>query len=240
MRLMNKAAAVGPVQTELDIKSNAGGQVAFREVGVQSNGSRRGPAPADDPVEARLRLVVGEVLGGKHERFDEIVAVIGSQVHAIAWRLTQNSEDALDVSQEAFLRIFKALPAWKGRCRFSTWVHRVVLNTAVDYLRRQSKHYRGRVEVPSPADEDEPYEPQEWGGVTDYTPADAMERTELRRRILQAVELLSSRQRKCFMLRHFQELSVREVAETLGTTEGTVKRHLFRASRRLRELLGTD
>ncbi len=237
---MSKAAMVGPGQSGVDEKSGASGPVAFRNADVQTYGSRRGPSSAKDPVETHLRDIVAEVLDGKQERFDEIVAMIGSQVHAIAWRLTQNSEDALDVSQEAFLRIFKALPAWKGRCRFSTWVHRVVLNTAVDYLRRQSKHYRGRVEVPSPADEDEPYEPQEWGGVTDYTPADAMERTELRRRILQAVELLSSRQRKCFMLRHFQELSVREVAEVLGTTEGTVKRHLFRACRRLRELLATN
>lgn len=237
---MSKAATVGPGQSDLDGQKNAGGPIAFRKADVQTNGSRRGPLPPDDPVETRLRLVVAEVLAGNANRFDEIVAVIGGQVHAIAWRLTQNPEDALDVSQEAFLRIFKALPAWKGRCRFSTWVHRVVLNTAVDYLRRQSKHYRGRAEIPSPTEEDDPYEPQEWGGVTDYTPADAMERSEIRRRILQAVELLSSRQRKCFILRHFQELSVREVAEVLGTSEGTVKRHLFRACRRLRELLATD
>jgi len=189
----------------------------------------------------KVREAIEAVLAGQKDRFDDIVAIIGGQVHAVAWRLTQNADDALDVSQEALLRIYKALPAWKGRCKFSTWVHRVVLNTSVDYLRRQSKHYRGRVEVASPTQEkDEPYEPQEWEGVTHYTPADAVERSEVRRRILQALELLSAQQRKCFLLRHFQDLSVREVADALGTTEGTVKRHLFRACRRLRELLGAD
>jgi RNA polymerase sigma-70 factor (ECF subfamily) len=198
---------------------------------------RSDPAVTQDLA---LRAAVADVVGGQQERFDDIVAVIGDQIHAVAWRLTQNPDDALDVSQEALLRIYKALPAWKGRCKFTTWAHRVVLNTAVDYLRRQSKHYRGRVETPSPKDQDEPFEPQEWAGVTEYTAADALERTEVRRRILQALELLSARQRKCFMLRHFQELTVREVAEVLGTTEGTVKRHLFRACRRLRELLSAD
>ncbi len=199
-----------------------------------------GPAAPPAAQEQALREAVRDVVAGRSERFDDIVAIIGGQVHAVAWRLTQDPEDALDVSQEALLRIYKALPAWKGRCKFTTWAHRVTLNTAVDYLRRQSKHYRGRVETPAPEETDEPYEPPEWGGITHETAADALERSEIRRRIHQALDLLSPQQRKCFMLRHYQQLTVREVAETLGSSEGTVKRHLFRACRRLRELLGME
>ncbi len=196
--------------------------------------------PAASASEQELRDAVADVLAGNKDRFEVIVEAIGPQIHAVAWKLTQDTDDALDVSQEALLRIYRALPAWKGRCKFSTWAHRVVLNTGVDFLRRQSKHYRGRVEVPAPEENDEAQEPQEWGGVTYYTAADALERSEIRRRIQQALVFLSARQRKCFVLRHYHDLSIREVAEVMGTSEGTIKRHLFRACRRLRELLGRE
>lgn len=236
---MDETAVFGAGKSQASGGRSAEGRA--EDVPVRSLEGSSGQGCDSEATDRKLRQAVDAVLGGRPERFDEIVAAIGAQIHSVAWRLTQNADDALDVSQEALLRIYKALPAWKGHCKFTTWAHRVVLNTAVDYLRRQSKHYRGRVEAASPAEEkDEPYEPQEWEGVTHYTPADAVERSEVRRRILQALELLSARQRKCFLLRHFQELSVREVAQVLGTTEGTVKRHLFRACRRLRELLGAD
>lgn len=236
---MDKSAVLGAGQPDSPTGSRRAETMASNGLGALVPDAT-GSTGDIESMDRKLREAVDDVLAGRQERFDDIVAAIGGQVHAVAWRLTQNADDALDVSQEALLRIYKALPAWKGRCKFTTWVHRVVLNTSVDYLRRQSKHYRGRVETPSPTEQDEPYEPQEWEGVTNYTPADAVERMEVRRRVLQAVELLSTQQRKCFLLRHFQGLSVREVADTLGSTEGTVKRHLFRACRRLRELLGAE
>lgn len=194
-------------------------------------------SPEVDAREARLRDAVEAVRRGEQHRFDEIVAELGSQVHATAWRMTQNADDAMDVAQEAFVRMYHALGAWRGNSRFSTWAHRIVLNTAVDYLRRQARHYRGRVELPQGADNEDPFEPPEWAGITEPMAAKSFENEELRGAILKAVDRLSGNQKRCFLLRYYQDLGIHEIAETLGTSDGTVKRHLFRATRKLRELL---
>src|SRR5215218_3204141 len=96
-------------------------------------------APTSNAREPEVLPLVQQAIAGSREAFDEIVFLYREQVYATTWQLTRNTEDALDVAQEVFLRAYRALGSYKGRARFSTWLHRIVLNTCVDHLRREKR-----------------------------------------------------------------------------------------------------
>jgi RNA polymerase sigma-70 factor (ECF subfamily) len=199
---------------------------------------RRQRSAADSEREARLRHLAELFQTGHQESFDEIAELVRDQIHAVAWRYAGNREDALDIAQNVLIRVFRALPRWKGQCGFSTWVHRIAMNASVDYLRRQSRHEDRRVDPERVKTEGEGRGSSDpFLGVSTETPRHAAQRNEVVQLVREALPKLSEMQRECFVLRHFHGMSIEEIAETAGCSAGSVKRHLFRASRRLRELL---
>src|SRR4051812_10610210 len=112
--------------------------------------SRHIPQPAGrDPDVLPL---VQQTLAGNREAFDEIVFLFRDQVYATTWHMTRNTEDALDVAQEVFIRAYRALGSYKGRARFSTWLHRIVLNACIDHIRREKRH-RNNISLTETLDE---------------------------------------------------------------------------------------
>ena len=184
------------------------------------------------PEQSYFRDVVAAILAGETARFEEIVTLFRERNFRIAWRMAQDREDAFDISQEVFLRAFRALRSWHGRARFSTWLHRIAINASIDYVRRRSR-YRDSTES---LDEMEPerLSAVEAKHARPDQPRHLAYSSELRREILEAVRRLPPRQRRCFVLRHYHECSIRDIAAVLAITEGAVKRHLHRATRRLR------
>ena len=189
-----------------------------------------------EEFERRIRSIVKAILSGESERFDEIYAFYHNRVYALAWSLTGNYDDAMDVVQESFLRTYRALGSWKGRSRFSTWIHRIVVNTSIDFIRREARHHVKRLSSGGNEQLEEKVH-KLIQGVETRTPFSELERKELRCRIFLAINQLGGRQRKCFILRYFGHLSIRDVASVIGCGEGTVKRHLFRARQNLKQLL---
>lgn len=186
--------------------------------------------------EATLALV-RQAIAGSRDAFDELVFLYRDQVYSAAWQLTRNADDALDITQEVFIRTFRALPSFKGNARFSTWLHRIVLNTGVDFIRRERKHWQNVSESDAEvADGGERRQSRPEGAVP-ASQRNEVYLKELQGRVNLALAQLSARQREVFVLRYYQELNLKEIAETLRCTEGSVKRHLFRAQSRLRELL---
>lgn len=157
-------------------------------------------------------------------------------VFILAWNLTGNYDDSMDVVQECFLRVFRALCSWKKKAKFATWLHRIAVNTAIDYIRREAKHQAKRRTFSGDESMDEEIE-RLAQGVETRTPLTELQQKELRMRIFQAVNQLAARQRRCFILRYFSGLDIREIAQVVGCGEGTVKRHLFRARKRLQQWL---
>lgn len=192
--------------------------------------------PVHKVAEDDLYITTQEILKGNTERFEEIVERFRMYVYQMAWKVTSNYDDAMDITQEVFLRAYRALSSWKGRSKFSTWLHRIALNTTIDFLRRTRRHAREFVRgAEDENSEDLHRKLQE--GVTHETPSRVLELKELRCAIYSAVAKLPSRQRKCFILRHYYGLPIKEISEILGCSEGTVKRHLYRSVQRLRILL---
>lgn len=181
--------------------------------------------------------LVQRTLAGNREAFDELVFLYRDQVYATAWQMTRNADDAMDVSQEVFLRAFRALASYKGRARFSTWLHRIVLNTCIDHIRREKRHW-GNISMSDASDEghDEGLGPPPESSV-DATQRESVYHKQIQARVLNALKQISGRQRDVFVLRYYQDLELKEIAEVLKCSEGAVKRHLHRAQMRLRDIL---
>jgi RNA polymerase sigma-70 factor (ECF subfamily) len=177
---------------------------------------------------------------GSRPAFDELVRRYDQDVLRLAMHLTRRSEDARDLYQDAFFKVYRNLHNFRFECSFYTWLYRVVTNVCLDHLRRRSSRPEDQAPESTTAESD--------GVHTDFfdrQPAKQLEanpeRTllgkEIGHRISTAMLRLSARERMVFELKHYQGLKLRAIGELLGTTEETVKNSLFRATRKLRSEL---
>jgi RNA polymerase sigma-70 factor (ECF subfamily) len=175
--------------------------------------------------------------GGDQLAFERLVEAHDQSVLRLAYNLLRSEEDAAEVYQEAFLRIYKNLGTFRFDCSFHTWLHRIVSNLCVDYLRKR----KSRREEPSVVETSE--------GPRDRADTWAEERADgdpqrwllsqqLRARIERVLADLTPRERTVFELRHYQGLRLRAIGEALGTSEEAAKNCLFRATRKMRAALG--
>jgi RNA polymerase sigma-70 factor, ECF subfamily len=187
------------------------------------------------------RTLVAEAQAGSRAAFEELVHRYDRDVLRLALNLMKRPEDARDVYQEAFLKVYRNLHRFRFECSFYTWLYRIVTNVCLDQLRRR----QARPEDQAP----ETNSPHHEEGITDFferqkeqRPALDPERQfigkEIQARIANAMERLSPRERVVFELKHYQGLKLRAIGDALGTTEETVKNSLFRATRKLRSQLG--
>ena len=172
-------------------------------------------------------ILVERFKKGESGAFDEIVNKYQKQVYNLAYGFTGNCEDAYDISQEVFIKVYRSLDKLRNGSAFILWLRRITINTCTDYLRQQ---------VSEETLDDVSYLHKYYS--SDYRSSDKlMETGELRKIISRAVERLPKRQRRVFILRHYEGLPLKDIAKTLNCSLGTVKAHLFRATRRLRDLL---
>jgi len=187
------------------------------------------------------RTLVAEAQAGNRAAFEELVHRYDRDVLRLALNLMKRPEDARDVYQEAFLKVYRNLHRFRFECSFYTWLYRIVTNVCLDQLRRR----QARPEDQAPESISGNHEE----GITDFferqrehRPALDPERQlfgkEIQSRIASAMERLSPRERVVFELKHYQGLKLRAIGDALGTTEETVKNSLFRATRKLRSQLG--
>ncbi len=174
-------------------------------------------------------MLVERFQNGEDSAFDEIVDRCHKHVYSLAYRFTRNCEDACDISQEVFIKVFRSLNKLRNSSAFDAWLKRVTVNACMDYLRRQPNEQM----LDDFSQVEHEYITYGYNGL----PNQPVEDRELQRVISRAVDQLPTRQRSVFILRHYEGLSLKEIAETLNCSLGTVKAHLFRATRRLRKLL---
>ncbi|HIJ74076.1 MAG TPA: sigma-70 family RNA polymerase sigma factor [Candidatus Hydrogenedentes bacterium] len=170
---------------------------------------------------------------GDERAFDELVRRLEGKVFAVAYRMTSNREDALDVAQETFLKVYRKIHTWRPTGGFVPWVMRLAANQSIDLLRRNK---RRRSEAFNEA-----YVPERVGAAVEPTSMDTERRVranEIDARIQAALPCLSASQRAVFVLRHYDGMHLAEIAHVLGCTVGSVKVHLFRALRKLQQELG--
>jgi RNA polymerase sigma-70 factor (ECF subfamily) len=192
-------------------------------------------------VGARMNLQVDSLIRaaqrGDQDAFEQLVRMYDQSVLRLAMNLLQSPEDARDVYQEAFLRVFRNLHAFRFDCSFHTWLYRIVTNICLDQLRKRKvrKEESAVVETSDGIiDRMESFEED----AAEADPERTMWNRQLRQRIENALKDLTPRERMVFELRHYQGLRLRNIGEMLGTTEEAAKNCLFRATQKMRVVLG--
>jgi RNA polymerase sigma-70 factor (ECF subfamily) len=178
--------------------------------------------------------IIQAILDGDADRYAELVDRYQDQAIRIAFGFLGNYEDARDVSQEAFVRAYRALGRFRGGAKFSTWLYRIIVNACKDHHRRRAREPLAMDRVGEP-DPDAPLEGL-FVEVDDPAagPRDQLANRELGRRLSTAIEGLPMKQRSAFLLHHVHGLPLRDVAQVMGCRVGTVKAHVFRATEQLR------
>jgi RNA polymerase sigma-70 factor (ECF subfamily) len=171
-------------------------------------------------------LLVESVQRGEMPAFQELVEKYKQKVYYMALDMTGNHHDAEDLSQEVFIKVFGAIKDFRGDSKLSSWLYRIAMNTCIDKTRRKRLKL---VEL----DERVAEKPS-----SDDDPQRALEARSTQKQIDKALQKLPPRQRCIFVMRHYNEMMLREIAENLKISEGTVKAQLFRAVRRLQKELG--
>lgn len=205
------------------------------EISAAIGTSGRALAAPDD------RILIERAQAGDREAFEMLVHRYDRDVLRIAMNILHKTEDARDVYQEAFLKIYKNLPRFRFECSFYTWLYRIVTNVCLDHLRRRNS--RPEDQSPDPAIRAQGdasgvdfFDRQQHPGAAS-DPERRLMGLEIARRISAALEQLTPRERMVFEMKHYQGLKLRAIGEVLGTTEETVKNSLFRATRKLRAQL---
>jgi RNA polymerase sigma-70 factor (ECF subfamily) len=174
---------------------------------------------------------------GDQDAFEQLVRAYDQSVLRLAMNLLRSPEDARDVYQEAFLRVYRNLHSFRFDCSFHTWLYRIVTNICLDQLRKRKvrKEEPAVVETTEgPIDRMEAFEED----AAEADPERSMWNRQLKQKIEGALLDLTPRERMVFELRHYQGLRLRNIGEMLGTTEEAAKNCLFRATQKMRSMLG--
>lgn len=192
-------------------------------------------------VPARAASAETEIIraaqAGDPEAFERLVRTYDESVLRIALNILRSPEDARDVYQEAFLRVYRNLNSFRFDCSFYTWLYRIVTNICLDHLRKRKvrkeespllETAEGPINRLDSAEESGPHADPERSAYN----------IQIGGRISAALANLTPRERVVFELRHFQGLRLKGIGEVLGTSEEAAKNCLFRATQKMRSVLG--
>ena len=180
------------------------------------------PAGSDGQLIEDDQLIITQIVSGQKDRFRLLVRRYERAVYGMGLSFFRNAEDAADFVQEVFLKVYRNLSGFEGRSRFSTWLYMIAYNTAINSVNRK-KEYRSLAE-------DDPV-------IDGDTPELALLRSAARDAVLTAVNELPGRYRVCVDLFFFYDRSYQEIEAITGFPVNTIKSHVFRAKKLLREKL---
>ncbi len=182
--------------------------------------------------------IIRAVVDGNTNAFEDLVLEYQKQVYHIALKMTGSEEDAFDLSQETFLKAFRALPTFRGEAGFGSWLYRMAANLCIDFLRKRKRQGAGQI-VSLDAGEDEDRRPPELPDLR-YEPQSALEKKELREKVQAGLKKLPDEQRLILVLRDVEGFSYQEISDALKIELGTVKSRIYRARAHLARLLTED
>lgn len=179
-------------------------------------------------------LLIKKAKDGDMRAFEELILLNEKMVFNVVLRMINNPEDAKDISQEVFIKVYKSLNNFNEKSAFSTWIYRVAVNTCIDEIRKRKK-----VNIISIDEETENGDCaiQKQYADTSETPEERFIQNEDKNQILNAVNELSNDHKTMIVLRDLHGLSYNEISEITGNTLGTVKSKIARARLQLKNML---
>lgn len=176
--------------------------------------------------------LISRFLGGDSSAFDALVRKYRDRVIYIAYRVVQDQDEAVDVSQEVFVKVYRSLSRFSGKSSFYTWLYRITTNLAIDHRRRSKRILEFRDELKT---EDDESETPLVARASD--PRDSAVGEELEKRIHEEINELPEHHRMVILLRDVEDYSYAEIAEILGCSIGTVMSRLHYAREKLQKKL---
>ncbi len=179
------------------------------------------------------QVLVQRARNGEIGAFRELVELYKKKIYYLSLDLTGNHHDAEDLSQEVFIKAYRSLKNFRGDAKFNSWLYRITVNTCISQRRKKSVSAMT-------LQEDFEIDSSPWDfndGESSNNPERNAESGLIQQHIEQALQQLTPRERSVFVLRHYNDLPLKEIAQILKITEGTVKSMLFRAIQRLRKEL---
>lgn len=170
--------------------------------------------------------------------FDLLVGRYQGRAYRLAWSMLRNAEDARDVSQEAFLRVYRTAAGFRGDARFSTWFYRILVNLCLDH-RRRGRWWQRRLVADDGARDGE-RDVLERQPAPGPAPGDSLGAGQVTAQLWAAVARLSPQQRAAIVLHAQEELPTSQIAEVLKCSEATVRVHLHRAVSALRKIVARE
>ncbi|UCG49664.1 MAG: sigma-70 family RNA polymerase sigma factor [Phycisphaerales bacterium] len=177
-------------------------------------------------------LVMQRCRRGSREAFEVLVKMYMKDAYFIALGLVGNHEDALDLSQEAFVRAYRHIKQVKPDRRFFPWFYQILKNLCISHLRKRRLRRSASLDSPDC--------PEVAVQDDSFSPAAVADKDETKKRVWQAIGKLDEKHREVIILRHFRGMSYEQMAEALFCNKGTVTSRLYYARRKLHELLGTE
>ena len=181
-----------------------------------------------------IKSLIKKAKKGDKKSFGKLVKMHQRSILYLAYDLVGNYEDAKDLAQEVFIRAFEKINQFEERSQFSTWLNRITVNLAIDHRRKNKKNPRQSI--------GDNFDQIHYSEILDGfnnqdSPEKAIEFSENRTVLEQALNKLSENQRTVVALKYFHQNSTKEIAETMTIAENTVRIHLFRAMKNLKNIL---
>ena len=182
------------------------------------------------------QILIDRFCTGDHAAFHELVGRHKKKVYYLAYDITGDHHEAEDISQEVFIKMYRSLKTFRRDAKMSSWLYQITVNASIDSLRKKSSRQAKPI---SEFDRLSIQESLAASGAHAFDPLRSTESSQIQNHISQALKKISPKERTIFVLRHYNDLKLNEIAEVLGITIGTVKSLLFRAIRKLRKELSS-
>jgi len=173
---------------------------------------------------------------GNQNAFEELVYRYDRSVLSITIKYANNEDDAKDLYQEVFIRVYRGIKNFRFQSEFSTWLFRITTNVCLTYKSKSKEHLRVSIDKDFDDEENE-YSTTKELVYDGSSPEDISSGKNLGEMVNAAIESLSPKQKMTFVLKHYEGYKIKEIAEMLNCKEGTVKKYLFDATKNLRKKL---
>ena len=177
---------------------------------------------------------IGRSRHGDRDAFRVLLERHSRSVFRLAYRMTENTNDAEDIVQETFLRAWKQIGRFDGRASFSTWVHRICANCSLDHIRRRNRFQDLHS---SPEVEEQTADPMEQLPAASPSPERLAQSSQITAILIPALKELTEMERVAFVMRHYEGCSIEQISEALKVERGAAKHSVFRAVQKLRRAL---
>ncbi|UCG62767.1 MAG: RNA polymerase sigma factor [Candidatus Zixiibacteriota bacterium] len=192
----------------------------------QKNKNPRRSKNGEDQDDAQARILIAQIQRGNQQAFAELVERYHRQVAALAYKMVNNYDEAADVAQIVFVKMYDNVWRYDDSKKFYSWLYRITVNAAIDYMRKHKRHRHESLE-----------DYHETTDTSSTDPESSYRRNQISQFVEEATQSLSAKQRSAFVLRDIEGCDINEVADSLNVSEATVRWYLHRARTKIRKEL---